>query len=127
MEAQLSEPAVALRRQLYALDASSAASAPPPPLVQRTPPAADSGRFYLTTAIAYTNGEPHFGHAYEAVTSDVIARYHRAFGRQVFFLTGTDEVCFSAHAHAHAHGWLTHGVFAARPKSPAERRAAGAL
>ena len=48
-------------------------------------------RFYLTTAINYTNGRPHIGHAYEAVTSDVIARYHRIYGRNVFFLTGTDE------------------------------------
>lgn len=47
--------------------------------------------FYLTTAIHYTNGMPHMGHAYENVTSDVIARYHRVFGRDVFFLTGTDE------------------------------------
>jgi len=48
-------------------------------------------QFYLTTAINYTNGDPHFGHAYEAVMSDVITRYHRACGRRVFFLTGTDE------------------------------------
>lgn len=48
-------------------------------------------RFYLTTAINYTNGPPHMGHAYEAVTSDVIARFHRQFGRDVFFLTGADE------------------------------------
>jgi hypothetical protein len=46
-------------------------------------------KFYLTTAINYTNGAPHMGHAYEAVTSDVIARYHRGYGREVFFLTGT--------------------------------------
>ena len=48
-------------------------------------------KFYLTTAINYTNGPPHVGHAYEAITSDVISRYHRVYGRQVFFLTGTDE------------------------------------
>ncbi len=47
--------------------------------------------FYITTAIHYTNGTPHMGHAYENVTTDVIARYHRAYGRDVFFLTGTDE------------------------------------
>lgn len=47
--------------------------------------------FYITTAIHYTNGQPHVGHAYENITADVIARYHRIFGRQVFFLTGTDE------------------------------------
>mmetsp|Transcript_10281 Transcript_10281/g.24115 ORF Transcript_10281/g.24115 Transcript_10281/m.24115 type:complete len:906 (-) Transcript_10281:152-2869(-) len=48
-------------------------------------------KYYITTAINYTNGNPHMGHAYESVTSDVIARWHRAYGRQVFFLTGTDE------------------------------------
>lgn len=47
--------------------------------------------FYLTTAIAYTNGFPHIGHAYEFLTSDIIARYHRLFGKKVFFLTGSDE------------------------------------
>ncbi|TYZ62823.1 hypothetical protein PybrP1_012258 [[Pythium] brassicae (nom. inval.)] len=48
-------------------------------------------QFYITTAIHYTNGLPHMGHAYENITADVIARYHRAFGRDVRFLTGTDE------------------------------------
>jgi len=48
-------------------------------------------KFYITTAINYTNGIPHMGHAYEAVTADIIARYHRVYGREVFFLTGTDE------------------------------------
>ncbi|RLN55215.1 hypothetical protein BBJ29_006114 [Phytophthora kernoviae] len=47
--------------------------------------------FYLTTAIHYANGLPHMGHAYENVASDVICRYHRIFGRDVYFLTGTDE------------------------------------
>src|ERR1044071_4750410 len=48
-------------------------------------------RFYITTAIDYVNGEPHLGHAYEKVISDVIARAHRSFGEPVFFLTGLDE------------------------------------
>jgi methionyl-tRNA synthetase len=47
--------------------------------------------FYLTTAIDYTNGAPHIGHAYEKVLADVIARYHRLKGEQVFFLTGVDQ------------------------------------
>jgi methionyl-tRNA synthetase len=47
--------------------------------------------FYLTTAIDYVNGEPHLGHAYEKVITDVIARAHRSFGEAVFFLTGLDE------------------------------------
>ena len=47
--------------------------------------------YYVTTAIAYPNGEPHIGHAYEMVTTDAIARWRRLEGRDVFFLTGTDE------------------------------------
>jgi methionyl-tRNA synthetase len=48
-------------------------------------------RFYITTAIDYTNGKPHLGHAYEKVLADVIARVMRLKGEQVHFLTGTDE------------------------------------
>jgi methionyl-tRNA synthetase len=47
--------------------------------------------YYITTAISYPNGAPHIGHAYEAVATDAIARFHRLDGRDVFFLTGTDE------------------------------------
>jgi len=47
--------------------------------------------FYLTTAIDYTNGAPHIGHAYEKVLADVVARYHRLKGEKVFFLTGVDQ------------------------------------
>ena len=47
--------------------------------------------FYITTAISYPNGRPHIGHAYEAIATDAIARFQRLKGRQVFFLTGTDE------------------------------------
>lgn len=47
--------------------------------------------FYITTAIDYTNGAPHIGHAYEKVLADVIARYHRLEGEEVFFLTGVDQ------------------------------------
>lgn len=48
-------------------------------------------KFYITTSIAYANAAPHMGHAYEAFLSDVIARYKRMEGFDVFFLTGTDE------------------------------------
>ena len=48
-------------------------------------------RFYITTAISYPNGRPHIGHAYEAIATDAIARFQRMRGKQVFFLTGTDE------------------------------------
>ena len=47
--------------------------------------------FYVTTAISYPNGPPHIGHAYEAIATDVIARFQRLRGRDVFFMTGTDE------------------------------------
>lgn len=47
--------------------------------------------FYVTTAIAYPNGEPHIGHAYEMIATDAIARWARLEGKDVFFLTGTDE------------------------------------
>ena len=47
--------------------------------------------FYITTAISYVNGPPHLGHAYEAISTDVIARFKRLDGYDVWFLTGTDE------------------------------------
>lgn len=47
--------------------------------------------FYITTAISYPNGDPHIGHAYEAMATDMIARYKRLDGHEVYFLTGTDE------------------------------------
>ena len=47
--------------------------------------------FYITTAIDYTNGAPHIGHAYEKILADMIARQHRLRGDEVFFLTGVDQ------------------------------------
>jgi len=47
--------------------------------------------FFISTAISYTNGPPHMGHAYEVIAADVIARFNRLRGKKVFFLTGTDE------------------------------------
>ena len=52
---------------------------------------ADTKSFYITTAISYINGPPHMGHGYEALATDVIARFKRLDGYDVFFLTGTDE------------------------------------
>ena len=52
---------------------------------------ADKPRYYVTTAIAYPNGPPHIGHAYEAIATDAIARFMRLEGYDVLFLTGTDE------------------------------------
>src|SRR5207249_2201513 len=66
------------------------------PLLPSRAPSAKVGaqmskRFYLTTAIDYTDGEPHLGHAYEKSITDVIARARRCLGEEVFFLTGLDE------------------------------------
>ncbi|MBQ5995762.1 MAG: methionine--tRNA ligase [Clostridia bacterium] len=51
----------------------------------------DKGKFYITTAIAYTSRKPHIGNSYEIVLTDAIARYKRMLGYDVYFLTGTDE------------------------------------
>ncbi|MBI5386494.1 MAG: methionine--tRNA ligase [Verrucomicrobia bacterium] len=66
-------------------------------------------RFYITTAIDYVNGQPHLGHAYEKVITDVIARSRRGLGEEVFFLTGLDE-----------HGQKVQQAAAAEGKSPQE-------
>ena len=47
--------------------------------------------FYVTTPIYYVNGAPHIGHAYTSIAADVMARFKRLDGYDVFFLTGTDE------------------------------------
>jgi len=47
--------------------------------------------FYITTAIDYVNAEPHIGHAYQKIIADVLARWHKLIGDDVFFVTGTDE------------------------------------
>ena len=52
---------------------------------------AEKPRYYITTAIAYPNGAPHIGFAYELIATDAIARFKRLDGYDVFFLTGTDE------------------------------------
>jgi methionyl-tRNA synthetase len=53
--------------------------------------AAERNTYFITTAIAYPNGIPHIGHAYEAIATDALARFQRLNGKDVFFLTGTDE------------------------------------
>jgi|RhiMetdeSRZDD1v2_1073273.scaffolds.fasta_scaffold00320_38 methionyl-tRNA synthetase len=82
--AKRAAPKVASKK--LALRASRTAPAPVP---KASVPAAK--RYYVTTAISYTNGPPHMGHAYEAIATDAIARFHRLDGYDVFFLTGTDE------------------------------------
>jgi methionyl-tRNA synthetase len=60
--------------------------------VRESAPASPRGNiYYITTAIAYPNGVPHIGHAYEAIATDALARFQRLDGKDVFFLTGTDE------------------------------------
>lgn len=66
-------------------------------------------RFYITTAIDYVNGEPHLGHAYEKIITDVLARAHRSLGHDVYFLTGLDE-----------HGQKVQQAAQAAGKSPQE-------
>lgn len=51
----------------------------------------NKGKFYMTTAIAYTSGKPHIGNTYEIILADAIARFRRAEGYDVYFQTGTDE------------------------------------
>ena len=50
----------------------------------------NKGKYYLTTAIAYTSGKPHIGNVYEIVLADAIARFKRMDGYDVFFQTCTD-------------------------------------
>ncbi len=71
--------------------------------------------FYITTAIDYVNAQPHMGHAYEKITTDVIARHMRQRGEDVFFLTGTDE-----HGEPVADAAVAQGV---DPKELADRNA----
>lgn len=54
-------------------------------------PGMEKDKFYITTSIAYTNAPPHIGYALELVQADVVARYDRLLGKNVLFLTGTDE------------------------------------
>lgn len=62
-----------------------------PKAIEPAPAPARDNVFYITTAIAYPNGHPHIGHAYEAIATDALARFARLDGKDVFFLTGTDE------------------------------------
>jgi methionyl-tRNA synthetase len=72
-------PAVASSSGAETTTATATTTSPSPP------------PFYITTAINYTNGPAHMGHAYEAVTTDVLARFYRLTGAKTYFLTGSDE------------------------------------
>ena len=103
-KAKSNKPAATPKPEIVVAKAPPAAKAAPKPkkvvakaiakVVAATPPAAPASReniFYITTAIAYPNGVPHIGHAYEAIATDALARFQRLDGKDVFFLTGTDE------------------------------------
>ena len=64
----------------------------------------NKGKFYITTAIAYTSRKPHIGNSYEIVLTDAIARFKRLQGYDVFFLTGTDEHGQKIEGYANAAG-----------------------
>lgn len=61
-------------------------------------------KFYITTAIDYTNEPVHIGHSYQKILSDAIARYHRLLGEETYFLTGTDEHGQKVEKSAKEHG-----------------------
>src|SRR5262249_14488878 len=63
----------------------------PSPLAARFSNSLSPLRFYITTAIDYSNGAPHMGHAFEKIGADVIARAHRQMGHDVHFMIGMDE------------------------------------
>jgi methionyl-tRNA synthetase len=84
VEKKKSEPKEPLRKQ-------PARTEPHRPIEPQRATGSELKPYYVTTAIAYPNGEPHIGHAYEAIATDAIARFMRLDGRDVFFLTGTDE------------------------------------
>ncbi len=79
------EPASAPKRKADATTGKAGPAAKPAPASSR------GNVYYITTAIAYPNGAPHIGHAYEAIATDALARFARLDGKDVFFLTGTDE------------------------------------
>jgi methionyl-tRNA synthetase len=62
-----------------------------PAHVAKPAAAVERNTYFITTAINYPNGIPHIGHAYEAIATDALARFQRLNGKDVFFLTGTDE------------------------------------
>ncbi len=59
--------------------------------VKSSPVSSSSKKFYITTPIYYPNDIPHIGHAYTTIAGDILARWHKLLGEEVFYLTGTDE------------------------------------
>jgi methionyl-tRNA synthetase len=83
--------AAATKPEAAAKPRAPKATAPSGALAAKAPATPAKNSFYITTAIAYPNGAPHIGHAYEAIATDALARFQRLDGKDVFFLTGTDE------------------------------------
>jgi methionyl-tRNA synthetase len=81
------KPGIAAKAPPAAKPAKAPATSP----VATSPAPSQRKTFYITTAIAYPNGAPHIGHAYEAIATDALARFQELDGKDVFFLTGTDE------------------------------------
>ncbi len=84
-------PKAGVSGKTSAVSKSAKAKTAKAPHVAKPPAPAERKSFYITTAIAYPNGVPHIGHAYEAIATDALARFARLDGKDVFFLTGTDE------------------------------------
>ena len=80
-------------------------------------------KFYITTAISYPNGKPHIGHAYELIATDALARFQRHDGKDVYFLTGTDEHGMKMVQTARKEG-VTRGDLPAGNPAGSKRRAA---
>src|SRR5438046_3361353 len=76
----------------------------PPPLQSRPMPDGGPPKFYITTPIYYVNDKPHIGHVYTTTICDVYARFMRFAGKDVFFLTGTDEHGLKVEKSAQARG-----------------------
>jgi methionyl-tRNA synthetase len=85
------KPKTAVAAGAIASAAKATPATTPAPAAKPAPAASRENIFYITTAIAYPNGVPHIGHAYEAIATDALARFQRLDGKDVFFLTGTDE------------------------------------
>ncbi len=87
--AETPKPRITKPRAPKVVEPPAVSAAPAPKPVPAS--TAERNTYFITTAIAYPNGQPHIGHAYEAIATDALARFQRLDGKDVFFLTGTDE------------------------------------
>jgi methionyl-tRNA synthetase len=89
--AKLGEANARGKKPRAAGSAKAGATSKPAPQAAKPKTSTAGKTYYITTAIAYPNGTPHIGHAYEAIATDALARFARLDGKDVFFLTCTDE------------------------------------